>query len=277
MTSVGLSRVAGATGISDSRTTISVVRETIATGPTNRPSRGADAVEEILAGEPGPAARRWLAPLAALAVVLFALNTAFVLSGHSRASFDLPVERAVQGAPWGPLTYWMTLTNVTGGVVQDVFAAAVVVALFLWDRRAGYLMALGTIGSLIDQVIKVSIQRHRPPADLVTILNPSSGYSYPSGHAVYFTWLSFMLAASLAPRVRPRWRKVLWGGAGLVIFLACAGRVWAGAHWPTDVIGGFLLGLGWSAFVLWVPERWLPAPHWRWVRGRGRKRGRASA
>ncbi len=240
--------------------------------------RDADkAVAEVLAGEPGRAARRWLGPLTLVAFALFCLNSVLVLSGASRAGFDVPIERAVHALPWGPLTYWMTLTNITGGLIQDLFGAAVVVALFLWDRRAGYLMALGAVGSLIDQVIKVSIQRHRPTADLVTILNPSSGYSYPSGHAVFFTWLCFMLAASISPRVRPRWRKWLWGGAGVVIFLACAGRVWAGAHWPTDVIGGFLLGLGWSAFILWLPERWLPSPSWRWVRGRRVKATRAKA
>ena len=109
------------------------------------------------------------------------------------------------------------------------------------------------------------------------ILNPSRGYSYPSGHAVFFTWLCFMLAASFAPRVRPRWRRLLWIVAGLAILLACIGRVWAGAHWPTDVLGGFLLGLSWSAFILWLPERWLPAPSRRWLRWSRGKSRRAAA
>jgi len=250
------------------RNIISGVKPTTETRVGHRQQHGAEAATELLASEPGPAARRWLGPLVVVAFVLFVLNTALVLSGDSRAGFDVPVEHAVQSVPWGPLTYWMTLTNVTGGLIQDLFGAAVVVAMFLWDRRAGWLVALGAIGSLIDQIIKVSIQRHRPTADLVTILNPSSGYSYPSGHAVFFTWLCFMLAACISPRVRPSWRKWLWTLAVVVTFLACTGRVWAGAHWPTDVIGGFLLGLGWSAFILWLPERWLPAPSWRWVHGR---------
>jgi len=49
-----------------------------------------------------------------------------------------------------------------------------------------------------------------------------------------------------------------------VIVLTCIARVWAGAHWPSDVLGGVLLGIGWSAFVLWLPERWLPSPTFRW-------------
>jgi membrane-associated phospholipid phosphatase len=227
---------------------------------------GAQAVHEIIAGTPGPAARRWLGPLALIAFLLFAVVTVLVVTGVTRAGFDIPVERAVQHVAWGPLTYWMTATNITGGLIQDFLGAAVVVALFLTDRRAGWLMALGAIGSLLDQIVKVSVERHRPTADLVTVLNPSSGFSYPSGHALFFTWLAFMLATAIAPHVGRRVRAVAWLVAALVILFACIGRVWAGAHWPTDVIGGFLLGLGWSAFILWLPERWLPTPGRRWIR-----------
>jgi len=229
---------------------------------------GAQAVQEVVAGRPGPAARRWLGPLSLISFLLFGLLTVLVITGVTRAGFDIPVERAVQHVPWGPLTYWMTATNVTGGLIQDLVGVAVVVALFILDRRAGWLMALGAIGSLLAQIIKVSVSRHRPTADLVTILNPSSGYSYPSGHAIFFTWLSFMLATAIAPHVGRRWRVVIWIIAAFVIVFACIGRVWAGAHWPTDVIGGFLLGLGWSAFILWLPERWLPTPSRRWVLAR---------
>lgn len=245
--------------------------------PDGSRSGAAQAVGEILTGDPGPAARRWLGPVTVVAFLLFAITTVFVLSGVTRSAFDLPVERAVQSAPWGPLTYWMTLTNVTGGLIQDLAGAAVVIALFLWERRAGYLMALGALGSLIDQIVKVSVQRHRPTADLVAILNPSTGYSYPSGHAFFFTWLSFMLAAAVSPHVGSRWRIVVWSVAAIVVVLACIGRVWAGAHWPTDVMGGFLLGLGWSAFILWIPERWLPSPSRTWLPRRrdGSSRARA--
>ena len=238
---------------------------------------GARAAHEILAGEPGPSARRWLGPLALISLALFAVLTILVVAGVTRSGFDLPVERAIQHVPWGPLTYWMTLTNVTGGLIQDLFGVAVVIALFLWDRRAGWLMALGAIGSAIDQIVKVSVARQRPTADLVTILNPSSGYSYPSGHALFFTWLAFMLAIAISPHVHPRWRVVVWVIAVFVIVFACIGRIWAGAHWPTDVIGGFLLGVAWSAFILWLPERWLPTPSGRWIPTRWRASRRSHA
>jgi undecaprenyl-diphosphatase len=205
------------------------------------------------------------------ALVLFAIDTALVMSGSLLHGFDVPVERAVQSVPWGPFTYLMTLTNMTAGLTQDVVGVVVVILLFAYERRAGMLMALGAVGSLLDQFTKVSIARHRPTADLVQILNPSNGFSYPSGHAVFFTWVYFMLAMSLAPKIPRRWRPLLWGLVGFLIFFACLGRVWAGVHWPSDVIAGFLLGIGWCAFVLWLPERWLPSPSWAIWRRRRRE------
>ncbi len=114
---------------------------------------------------------------------------------------------------------------------------------------------IGSISSGLDNLIKLVISRQRPPADLVHVLSPTTGFSYPSGHAVFFTWMSFMIAVSIAPKIGPAYRPVLWILAATVIVVTCIARVWAGAHWPSDVIGGVLLGIGWSAFVLWLPER----------------------
>lgn len=217
------------------------------------------AAAEVVRGRPGGRARRWLAVTTIGCLLLFALDSYEVLT-NLLLPFDLPVERAVQAFPWGPLVYPMELTNWLGGAKQAALGAAAIALLFVVSRRAGWLMAAGMLASALDQAFKVSVARHRPTADLVAIASPASGYSYPSGHAVFFTWLAFMTAFALAPRLTPWVRGVAWTLAALVVMVACTGRVWAGVHWPSDVLGGFLLGLGWSAFVLWIPERWLPRP-----------------
>jgi undecaprenyl-diphosphatase len=200
--------------------------------------------------------------VALVAFIAFVVDTYLVLSGALLRPFDIPVAVVVQSTNWGPIAILMRLTNASGGWGQVVLAVAGVIALYLYDRRAGALMALGSVASAMDSFIKISVARHRPTADLVQVLDPSNGYSYPSGHAVFFTWFAFMLAAALAPRLRPPWRIALWVGALLLVVIACLGRVWAGVHWPSDVIGGFLLGVAWSAFVLWLAERFLPDPGW---------------
>ena len=220
--------------------------------------------------------RQALGVVAGVTAVLFGIDTYFVLT-QPLLPFDVPVELAVQSVQWGPLAYLMDATNFTAGVYQTLLGLVVCALMFLWERRAGWLMLIGSVGSLLDQLFKDTIGRHRPTPDLVHILTPANGYSYPSGHAVFFTWLAFMLAAAVTPRLHPRLRGVAWALAGCLVVVACLGRIWIGVHWPSDVLGGFLLGLGWSAFVLWLPERWLPSPDVVWSRWRDRRRPVATA
>ncbi|HEX6348507.1 MAG TPA: phosphatase PAP2 family protein [Candidatus Dormibacteraeota bacterium] len=220
--------------------------------------------------------RRALGAVTAVTAVLFAIDTYFVLT-QPLLPFDVPVELEVQSVQWGPLAYLMDATNFTAGVYQTLLGLVVCAVMFFFERRAGWLMLIGSGASLLDQLFKDTIGRHRPTPDLVHILTPANGYSYPSGHAVFFTWLAFMLAAALAPRLAPWLRGVVWGLAVCLVVVACLGRIWIGVHWPSDVLGGFLLGLGWSAFVLWLPERWLPSPDAVWSRWRDRNRPVATA
>ena len=227
------------------------------------------AVAEVVAGRPGPTARRWLGPTALVVFVLFAIDT-FLVVQNDVLPFDVPIARFIQQLNWGPLVYPMELINASAGIWQVLIGAVAIVALFVVERRAGWLMLIGSISSLLDNLIKLVISRQRPPADVVHILSPTTGFSFPSGHAVFFTWMAFMIAVAIAPKIRPVFRPILWTLVVIVIMLTCISRVWAGAHWPSDVIGGVLLGVGWSAFVLWLPERWLPSPSFRWFRGRPR-------
>ena len=229
------------------------------------------AAAEVIAGRPGPTARRWLGPTALVVFILFAIDTYLVVANDVLPS-DIGIARFIQQVNWGPLVYPMELIDASAGIWQVVLGLVAVVALFIFERRAGWLMLIGSISSLLDNIIKLIISRQRPPADIVHILSPTTGFSYPSGHAVFFTWMSFMIAVSIAPKIRPAYRPILWTIAAILIVLTCIARVWAGDHWPSDVLGGVLLGIGWSAFVLWLPERWLPSPSFRWFRGRARAR-----
>ena len=214
---------------------------------------------QIASGRVVERARPYLALISLVCFVLFCVD-AYLVATKPPQAFDVAVALQVQQISWGPLEVAMRITNAIAGYWQVLTGALIVTGLFIVDRRTGWLTAIGALSSLFDNLLKITFERGRPTADLVQILTPASGFSFPSGHAVFYTWLAFMVAFGLSARVGPALRVLVWLAAVALIVIACLGRVWAGDHWPSDVLGGFLLGLAWSAFVLWLPERWLPSP-----------------
>ena len=84
--------------------------------------------------------------------------------------------------------------------------------------------------------------------------------SFPSGHVVRCTVALGLLLALVVWR-SPRGR--LLGTAGVVVCLLLMGiaRVASGEHWPTDVLGGYLLGALWCDLVL-LALRWRRRVGW---------------
>jgi undecaprenyl-diphosphatase len=52
---------------------------------------------------------------------------------------------------------------------------------------------------------------------------------------------------------------VAWIAAAVILLILCIGRIYLGEHWPSDVLGGLTLGLGWTAIALSVRKLSDPA------------------
>jgi undecaprenyl-diphosphatase len=140
---------------------------------------------------------------------------------------------------------WLTLAGSTVGVIA-VALAATVFALRRWRRWSVALFFLIVLGGqlLLSNAVKYAVERVRPDVPPLHVL---SGPSFPSGHATAAaaTWAAVALV--LSRRSSPRMRAILGGAAvGIAVAVACS-RVFLGAHWTSDVIGGLLLGWTWFA------------------------------
>ena len=176
-----------------------------------------------------------------------------VIVGDGSIRFDQPVLRwfARHREPW--LTTGIRVVTVAG---SSAFLIPLVLATgaSYWHRqrtsRPLLLLAAAYGGSFsLSQSIKTLTARARPPAALAAGHFP--GPSFPSGHATQAAAVYGVLAAVVASTT-PRWAHKVWVWAGAVAITAVVGitRLYLGAHWLTDVLGGWALGSLWLLLVL---------------------------
>ncbi|GAA1808744.1 phosphatase PAP2 family protein [Planosporangium flavigriseum] len=115
-------------------------------------------------------------------------------------------------------------------------------------REARYLWVTFLGAVVLYQLAKQLVHRPRPPA--TDLLSHASGLAFPSGHSTQAvaTWgaLAMVLFAGRSRRVR----TLLVTAAAGIALLVGASRIYLGAHWLTDVLGGYALGGAWLAAVL---------------------------
>lgn len=110
---------------------------------------------------------------------------------------------------------------------------------WFWDKKFGrYLVSVLLLGIWSNAALKWGFNTARPsPADVV-VLYPETGTgpAFPSGHSQN----PLMFWGAIALQARKWW---LTAAAVLLVFLIGLSRVYAGLHWPLDVLGGWAIGL----------------------------------
>jgi undecaprenyl-diphosphatase len=117
-------------------------------------------------------------------------------------------------------------------------------------RRGALLVVVMIAGAwLLDVGLKLSFGRARPEPFYDYYPAPSS-YSFPSGHALFAVCFFGGLAVLLTHRLNNRAVQVaVWLLAAVIILLIGSSRVYLGVHYPTDVVGGYAVGLAWVTAV----------------------------
>ncbi|HEV7993063.1 MAG TPA: phosphatase PAP2 family protein [Gemmatimonadaceae bacterium] len=138
----------------------------------------------------------------------------------------------------------------TGAVVLVVVGVA---AAFLWHTEhkhsARLLLASTAGGILLNNVLKLWFDRPRPTVFAWETHAASS--SFPSGHAMSATVVYGTVAYLLARLQKHRWSRALTLTTAVVLIaLICATRLYLGVHYPSDVLGGIVIGLAWAGFCM---------------------------
>ncbi|MER6125224.1 phosphatase PAP2 family protein [Streptomyces sp. NPDC001795] len=199
-----------------------------------------------------PSLRPWLGPIGALAaLVVVALGVLY--AGHSEPGrvdrwIIQPTADSVR-PPWRHVALALDFLGEPAGSAM-VIVAAVAGCLLLRRPRAAVLVVVGvgmTVGTAT--LLKHLVGR---------TIHGDGNLSYPSGHTAFFTALALM-AALLATGRLGLGRTA---GTSLVLAAALVGGAamgWAqvalGAHYPTDVLGGWCTALAVIPATAWLVDR----------------------
>ena len=153
---------------------------------------------------------------------------------------DRGIDRWIVEHRWGPLDLLFEALSLVGSYGIVWLLIAVAISGFSWSRpwlwtRVGVAIL---ISESVSGALKDWIARDRPPLvdpDPEPLVSLPVTHSFPSGHAT----VSFACATTLALAV-PRLRIPLYALAALIAF----SRVYVGVHYPLDVLGGAVLGVG---------------------------------
>jgi undecaprenyl-diphosphatase len=193
---------------------------------------------------------------ALLAVLLLAgVGLAAVVSMAGVLPSDVAIARQLQeaGTIDALVTPLMVLVSAPGYYPWTVILWGGAVFFLLLRRQwvAAMLVALTALGAGLAELVKLIVARPRPTSDLVEVYRAVTGYSFPSGHVVhyvafygvlgYLAWRRLDGSPPLARGVRLA-LELLFAVCCALVVLVGPSRVFLGAHWPSDVIAGYLLG-----------------------------------
>lgn len=194
--------------------------------------------------------------VAALALLLIGSAWLFfgiledVVSGDPLVRADTAIYQALQELRTGPGDALILIVTELGDTVV-VLAVTIAVLLWLswkrcWSTAAYWLVAIAG-ASALNTAIKVALHRPRP----TELFYPGwSAFSFPSGHStvnlVVYGFLAFLIGRELRPALR---LSVAFIGLSLALLIAFS-RVYLGAHWLSDVVGGLAFGTAWLAILV---------------------------
>ena len=133
------------------------------------------------------------------------------------------------------------VTNFGNEITILILSAALF--LFLLEKKeyvkAKFFAVSMVLGGVLMEGLKHLVKRARP----ITMTIHETGYSFPSGHATMSMVLFGMLIVLFASEIKNKeWKNFFIGINVFLILIIGFSRLYFNVHYPTDILGGWILG-----------------------------------
>ena len=186
--------------------------------------------------------------LSILVLLILAFTTLSVfIAKHPILPFDIKASLWVQKLQSGWMDKVMLAISFFGELPYSLLSVLVVAAIFYWQkfRREAFYISMVLFSGLIILGVKNIINRPRPTTFYVRLVEVNRFQSYPSGHVLsYVLFFGFLIILMRTLKQIPQTtRNVITYLSAFLVIMIAPSRIYLGAHWLTDTIGGFLLGI----------------------------------
>jgi undecaprenyl-diphosphatase len=179
----------------------------------------------------------------AILLILFLVMGFMVMDSAEGILFDMAILDAIHKSNNPVIFNIMKFISFIGSEKFLFPAIGFVIIISIINKRyfVSKFLLFNTLGSfLFNHLLKQVFQRTRP---LDFFLVKQGGLSYPSGHSMVVMTMYLAIAYLLTREERdPRRRRRVYIIASIIILLMGISRIYLGVHWPSDIVGGFIMG-----------------------------------
>lgn len=179
-------------------------------------------------------------------LTLFALAAAEAVTELALGAESAALRGLHAGSP-SALDSAMRVVSAVGRVWPLAAIAAAIVGMLALRRRGrdACFLALAMVGAALNPLLKSLFDRPRPQLWQGTVA--FQGASFPSGHAMSS---AVFVGALIVLGWPTRWRIAATAAGALALISVGLSRVVLGAHYPSDVLGGWAFAFAWIAGLL---------------------------
>ncbi len=172
---------------------------------------------------------------------------------HHVHTFDQTVDKWITSLPTWLRPLMLLLTYLGQPIITGGLGTLIIGVGYGGKNQSLKMAGIVAVGTLVvGSLLKLIMRRDRPVTEYVEHMFLDT-FSFPSGHAAgtvpVFGLIAYLLAGVMYP-----WGAIAAALIAVITFLIGVSRVYLGAHYASDVLGGWVIGLSGLAIIVFIVQ-----------------------